>query len=77
MPRLLRLHECGVEVVDREGEMVQPLSDLVGCVERAALVVVVSSRVLAPSPSQTSSTTVPFAASIEFRPRTFIPRRVV
>src|SRR5438128_1996094 len=41
MARLLRLRERGVEVLDREGEVVQPLSDLVGCVEPAAPLVVI------------------------------------
>src|SRR6059036_1810697 len=41
MARLRRLCERGVEVLDRESEVVQPVSDRVGCVERAALLVVV------------------------------------
>ena len=41
MARLLRLRKRCVEVLDREGEVVQPLSDLVRCIERAARLVVV------------------------------------
>src|SRR6267378_1517122 len=41
MARLRRLRKCGVEIVDREGKMVQPVSDLVPCVERASFLVVV------------------------------------
>src|SRR5438132_13824870 len=41
MARLRRLRERGVEVLDRESEVVQPVSDRVGCVERAALLIVV------------------------------------
>src|SRR5256712_9291287 len=39
MARLRRLRERGVELLDRESEVVQPVSDRVGCVERAALLV--------------------------------------
>src|SRR5207245_9653786 len=41
MARPLRLGERGVEVLDRAGEVVQPLSDLVLRVEGASLLVVV------------------------------------
>src|SRR5436309_3535032 len=41
MARPRSLRERGVEVLDREGEVVQPLSNRVGCVERGALLIIV------------------------------------
>ena len=77
MAHLLRLRERGVEVLDREGEVVQSLSDLVDCVERTARLVIVQLEGIAALSFANEFNDNPLAASTVFRPRTFMPRRVV
>ena len=77
MARPRSLRERGVEVLDREGEVVQPLSNRVGCVERGALLIIVQLEGIAALSFANEFNDNPLAASTVFRPRTFMPRRVV